>query len=39
MRYESPFGSFDDWIKAADRCEKSDMDPITAIKIIKEGWQ
>lgn len=35
VRYETPFGSYDDWIKAAERCEKSDMDPITAIKIVR----
>jgi hypothetical protein len=36
MMYETPFGSFRDWIEAAERCEKSDVDPIVAIKIIRE---
>jgi len=36
ITYETPFGTFGDWISAAERCEASDLDPITSIKIVRD---
>lgn len=33
--YETPFGTFRTWEEAANRCEQSDLDPCTCIKVVK----
>jgi len=35
ITYETPFGSFENWLEASDRCQQADLDPVTAIKIIR----
>jgi hypothetical protein len=34
ISYHTPVGCFDDWIKAAEACERADLDPCTCIKTI-----
>jgi len=36
IKYETPFGTFENWLEASDRCQKADLDPVTAIKVIRE---
>lgn len=35
ITYETPFGAFENWLEASDRCQQADPDPVTAIKIIR----
>jgi len=35
ITYETPFGAFEYWLEASDRCQQADLDPVTAIKIIR----
>ena len=35
ITYETPFGAFENWLDARDRCQQADLDPVTAIKIIR----
>jgi hypothetical protein len=36
MTYETPLGAFSTWEAAAIACERCDLDPCTAIRIVKE---
>jgi len=35
ITYETPFGTFGTWQEAAERCEMSDLDPVTCIRIVR----
>jgi len=35
VSYETPVGTFKDWIKAAERVEALDMDPVEVIKVVR----
>lgn len=35
ISYQTPVGTFKDWIKAAERVEALDMDPVEVIQIIR----
>ena len=35
IKYETPFGTYENWLEASDRCQKADLDPVAAIKIIR----
>ena len=35
ITYETPFGAFENWLEASDRCQQADLDPVAAIKIIR----
>jgi dihydroorotate dehydrogenase len=34
VAYETPVGSFSDWIKAAEACERADLDPVACINTV-----
>ena len=34
VSYQTPMGSFTDWIAAAEACERADLDPCTCIKTV-----
>ena len=31
----NPLRGFENWLEASDRCQQADLDPVTAIKIIR----
>ena len=35
ITYETPLGTFENWLETSDRCQQADLDPVTAIKIIR----
>lgn len=36
ITYETPFGAFENWLEASDICQERDLDPVLAIKVVRE---
>jgi len=36
IEYRTPYGTYLDWIEAAERCEAGDLDPVECIEIVRK---